>query len=266
MSALTYVARGGRAASAACPTRLPFVPDRRGAAGVVVRQPGHAGQRRRDGAQRPLHAEGRRAARRGGDRRRAQRGRRRHRPRRACWSCSSRGRAEQLGAAFPIPSSSKLLVVIAVVLARRRHGRWRRGGAASSCSPRRARRCAQSWRASMSLARSPSRLAALFGGSVGVTLAYIAALACADRRVRRRHQLRPGRRGVPRRVADRRRRADAGRPRRDRGGARRRVHRRRAWTRRSPSPRCSATACVTYWLPILPGWLSFHLLERRNYI
>ncbi len=23
---------------------------------------------------------------------------------------------------------------------------------------------------------------------------------------------------------------------------------------------------VTYWLPILPGWISFHLLERRNLI
>ena len=23
---------------------------------------------------------------------------------------------------------------------------------------------------------------------------------------------------------------------------------------------------VTYWLPILPGWISFHVLERRNLI
>ncbi len=23
---------------------------------------------------------------------------------------------------------------------------------------------------------------------------------------------------------------------------------------------------LTYWIPILPGWLSFHYLERRNYI
>ncbi len=23
---------------------------------------------------------------------------------------------------------------------------------------------------------------------------------------------------------------------------------------------------ATYWLPILPGWISFQLLERRNYI
>jgi uncharacterized membrane protein YbhN (UPF0104 family) len=23
---------------------------------------------------------------------------------------------------------------------------------------------------------------------------------------------------------------------------------------------------VTYWLPILPGWISFHVLERRGWI
>ena len=23
---------------------------------------------------------------------------------------------------------------------------------------------------------------------------------------------------------------------------------------------------ATYWLPILPGWISFHILERRNFI
>ena len=23
---------------------------------------------------------------------------------------------------------------------------------------------------------------------------------------------------------------------------------------------------LTYWLPILPGWISFHILERRNLI
>jgi uncharacterized membrane protein YbhN (UPF0104 family) len=23
---------------------------------------------------------------------------------------------------------------------------------------------------------------------------------------------------------------------------------------------------VTYWLPILPGWIAFHLLERRDLI
>ena len=23
---------------------------------------------------------------------------------------------------------------------------------------------------------------------------------------------------------------------------------------------------LTFWLPVLPGWLCFHLLDRRNYI
>ena len=64
--------------------RAPAVrPEPRGADGVVVRQPGHAGQRRRDGAQRAVPAEGGRRARRGRDRHRPERGRRRHRARRA---------------------------------------------------------------------------------------------------------------------------------------------------------------------------------------
>ena len=44
---------------------------------------------------------------------------------------------------------------------------------AASC-----RRCASRCRSIASVARSPVRLAALFGGSIGVTLAYITALAC----------------------------------------------------------------------------------------
>ena len=76
---------------------------------------------------------------------------------------------------FKIPASSKLLVIIAVVLAligivlATRKGRrlmrthvlrWLR----------------QSWASLRTLARSPIKLAELFGGSVGVTLAYIASL------------------------------------------------------------------------------------------
>ena len=82
MSALTYVASavgigGGNPAS------TPARADDTGGAGVVVRQPGDAGERRRDGAQRPLHAEGRCAPCRGGHGSRTQRpGRWRH-PRRA---------------------------------------------------------------------------------------------------------------------------------------------------------------------------------------
>ena len=75
---------------------------------------------------------------------------------------------------FKIPADSKLLVVIAVVLAiigivlaTRR--------AAGSSGPTFAGP-AQSLSSMATLARSPAKLAALFGGSVGVTVAYIAAL------------------------------------------------------------------------------------------
>ena len=82
------------------------------------------------------------------------------------------------GQAFKIPASSKLLVIIAVVLAlvgivlatrkgrrlvRKHVLRWLR----------------QSWASLRTLARSPMKLAALFGGSAGVTLAYVASLFAA---------------------------------------------------------------------------------------
>ena len=82
MSAFTYVAGGGRH-----DRRRARAPAARahgaGRLGVVVRQSRHAGQRRWDGAQRPLHAEGRDPADRSRHRRRPERRRRRHRPRRA---------------------------------------------------------------------------------------------------------------------------------------------------------------------------------------
>ena len=79
---------------------------------------------------------------------------------------------------FSIPASSTLLVGIVVVL-----GlvgivlttRWGRRIARAHVLPP----VRQSLTSIVTLARSPGRLAALFGGSVGVTLAYIAALACA---------------------------------------------------------------------------------------
>ena len=54
-----------------------------------------------------------------------------------------------------------------------------RRGRRSPAGARARRSCGSRWPASASLARSPRRLFALFGGSVGVTLAYIAALTCA---------------------------------------------------------------------------------------
>ncbi len=79
---------------------------------------------------------------------------------------------------FAIPSSSKLLVAIAVVLAVV-------GIAAATTRGRRLfqthvlRFLKQSWQSLTTLARSPSRLLELFGGSLAVTLAYTAALAAA---------------------------------------------------------------------------------------
>ena len=65
------------------------------AARLVVRQPGHTGERRRDGPQRAVHAEGRRRAGRGGHRHGPQRHRRRHRPHRAALPVPGVGRPQR---------------------------------------------------------------------------------------------------------------------------------------------------------------------------
>ena len=131
------------------------------------------------------------------------------------------GRSE--GGGFSIPSSSKLLVAIAVVLALvglLLATRWGRRFFRTKVL----RFVKDSLSSMVALAHSPGRLLALFGGSVGVTLAYAAALACADRGIRRWGELRPGGRGVPGFVGGRRRRADAGRTGCDGGRAGRRLH------------------------------------------
>jgi undecaprenyl-diphosphatase len=82
------------------------------------------------------------------------------------------------GSGFSIPSSSKVLVVLAVVLAllgivmatRRGRGFMRTKVLGF---------LARSWRSITVLARMPAKLAALVGGSAAVTLAYIASLAAA---------------------------------------------------------------------------------------
>ena len=81
-------------------------------------------------------------------------------------------------AGFSVPGGSKLLVAIPVVLAARRdrHGDPPRPRVRSPA--RASRRCASHCVSIATVARSPARLAALFGGSIGVTLAYITALAC----------------------------------------------------------------------------------------
>src|SRR4029079_4280581 len=82
------------------------------------------------------------------------------------------------GAGFSIPGGSKVLVIIAVVLAL----------TGIVVATRRGRRLLrthvlgfikQAVTRIIVLARSPVKLAALFGGSIGVTLAYIGALGAA---------------------------------------------------------------------------------------
>ncbi len=165
---------------------------------------------------------------------------------------------------FSVPSSSKLLVVIAVLLAligiviATRWGRriMRRHVLGA---------LRQSLGSIGGLARSPRRLLALFGGSLGVTIAYTLALTCATNAF------------------------DAGVSFAEVGavylGA-------SLLAAAAPTPGglgameaalvagltavgvdgAIAVAAVlsyrlaTFWLPILPGWLSFQHLERRNYI
>ena len=77
-----------------------------------------------------------------------------------------------------MPGSSKLLVVIAVVLAVLGvvlATRWGRRVCASTCCGSSSSR----WPASVRWPAPRAGSLALFGGSIGVTLAYVAALACA---------------------------------------------------------------------------------------
>jgi glycosyltransferase 2 family protein len=172
--------------------------------------------------------------------------------------------AGQDGAGFALPSSSTALVVIAVVLAllgivaaTRRGRRLLRvhvlGGVRQSLS------------SISSLTRSPRRLFALFGGSTGVTIAYIVALTCAVNAfdgglsfaqvgaVYLGSSMIAAAAPTPGGLGAMEAALVAGFTAIGMNGA-------------------IAVAIVlsyrlaTYWLPILPGWFSFQLLERRNYI
>jgi glycosyltransferase 2 family protein len=168
------------------------------------------------------------------------------------------------GAGFSIPSSSKVLVVIVVVLAvlgiaiatrkgrhlLRKHvlGGVKRGLASVG-----------------SLARSPRRLLALFGGSLVVTLAYIVALACATNAfdagvgiaqvgaVYLGSSILAAAAPTPGGLGAMEAALVAG------------------FTAIGMDGAIAVAAVLSYrlatfWLPILPGWIAFHLLERRSYI
>jgi undecaprenyl-diphosphatase len=166
--------------------------------------------------------------------------------------------------AFAIPSSSKLLVIIAVVLAVV-------GLVAATRWGRRMLRThvvsffRQSWHSLVTLSRSPAKIAALVGGSIGVSMAYICALAASvaafdggvsfaqvgavylGSSVVAAAAPTPGGLGAMEAALV------AG------------------LTGVGMEPAIAVAAVLsyrllTYWLPVLPGWLSFHYLERRDFI
>ncbi len=187
----------------------------------------------------------------------------RDRPRRAAGRLLRLGRSGRPGS-FTIPSSSKLLVAIAVVLAL--------VGIVSAT--RRGRRLVrtqvwgfikQSASSIAALAHRPSGSPQLFGGSIGVTLAYIGALAAAvaafhgDVSVAEVGAVYLGASIIA---------AAAPTP----GGLGALEAAVVAGLTGVGMESGAAVAAVlsyrlvTYWLPILPGWISFHVLERKGQI
>ena len=166
--------------------------------------------------------------------------------------------------AFQIPSTSRILVVIAVVLALV-------GLVAATRWGRRILRThvlrflKDSWASMVTLARSPTKMATLLGGSTLVTLAYICALAAAvaafDGGVTFA-QVGAVYLGASM-IA-----AAAPTP----GGLGAMEAALVAGLTGVGMESGIAVAAVlsyrllTYWLPILPGWLSFQVLERRELI
>jgi undecaprenyl-diphosphatase len=172
--------------------------------------------------------------------------------------------AGRSGSGFAMPSSSRLLVVIAVllavlglVLATRRGRRLMHVHVVPAIK--------QSVASIISLGQSPRRLLALVGGSVGVTLAYIVALACAANAfdggvslaevgaVYLGASLLAAAAPTPGGLGAMEAALVAGFTAIGMDGA-------------------IAVATVlsyrlaTYWLPILPGWISLRIIERHNYI
>jgi uncharacterized membrane protein YbhN (UPF0104 family) len=167
-------------------------------------------------------------------------------------------------AAFSLPGSSKLLVVVAVLLAFAGAAlatRWGRMIVRAHLVPA----VRQSWASITSLVRSPGRLFALFGGSIGVTLAYATALACAVAAfdggiayaqvgaVYLGASLIAAAAPTPGGLGAMEAALIAG----------------LTGVGVEPSTAVAAVLSyrlITFWLPILPGWMLFHSLDRRDYI
>jgi glycosyltransferase 2 family protein len=172
--------------------------------------------------------------------------------------------AGQKGSGFSLPSGSKLLVVIAVVLAL----------AGIVTATRRGRKLVRtkvltflkrSFTSMVAVSKSPSRLAALFGGSVMLTLAYIAALAACV--VAFRGGLSIAQVGAVYLGASLI--AAAAPTPGGLGALEAAVVAGLTGVGMDPGAAVAAVLTyrlLTYWLPIVPGWLSFHTLERRGLI
>jgi undecaprenyl-diphosphatase len=172
--------------------------------------------------------------------------------------------AGRTGGGFSLPSSSTLLVVIAVVLAvlgivmaTRRGRRLMRTHVV--------RNVKQSMSAIAAIARSPKRMLALFGGSTGVTIAYVVALACACNAFDAGVSIaQVGAVYLGASILA----AAAPTP----GGLGAMEAALVAGFTAIGMDGGTAVAAVlsyrlaTFWLPILPGWISFQVLERRNFI
>jgi len=171
---------------------------------------------------------------------------------------------QDTGTGFSVPAGSTTLVVIAVVLAligvamATRWGRrfWQRYVV---------RFLTRALASVAALARSPGRLAALTGGSLCVTLAYIGALVCAMAAfdagasfaqvgaVYLGSSLIAAAAPTPGGLGAMEAALVAG------------------FTAVGTDPALAVAGVLSYrlatfWLPILPGWLSFQLLERRGYL
>ena len=167
-------------------------------------------------------------------------------------------------AGFKLPSSSRLLVIIVVLLVI----------AGVVAATRRGRKLVrthvltflrQSVTSIASLAKSPMKLLFLFGGSFGVTIAYVGALAASSAAydggvsfaevgaVYTGASLLAAAAPTPGGLGAMEAALVAG------------------FTGLGMESGVAVAVVlsyrlVTFWLPILPGWASFHLLERRNLI
>jgi glycosyltransferase 2 family protein len=172
--------------------------------------------------------------------------------------------AGQSGSGFALPSSSKMLVVVIVLLV----------AAGVLAATRWGRKIfhrhvigfvKQSWTSIAALSRSPGRMFALVGGSFGVTLAYTVALSCAVAAfdggvsfaqvgaVYLGSSLIAAAAPTPGGLGAMEAALVAG------------------FTGVGMEPAIAVAAVLSYrlatfWLPILPGWLAFRALDRRNYI